>query len=311
MPPGRPSAGPVRAAPLSALTVDVEDYFQVSGFEDVVPRAAWHRYESRVERNTDRVLALCEEAGVRATFFVLGWTAERHPALVRRIHAAGHELGCHSHLHRLVYRLTPAEFREDTHRSKAVVEDLTGAAVLGYRAPSFSITRRSLWALDILAELGFRYDSSVYPILRDRYGIPGAPRHPFALRVGATLAASARAVILEAPPSTVRWLGMNLPVGGGGYLRLAPEWLFHRALTRLIAREGRPAILYVHPWELDPDQPRIPGSSPLSRFRQYVNLSRTEARLRRLLTAWPFGRLQDVLELLPRAAPLPADALAA
>jgi len=283
--------------------VDVEDYFQVSGFEDVVPRASWGRYESRVERNTERLLALLDEVGVRGTFFVLGWTAERHPGLVRRIRGAGHELGCHSHLHRLVYRLRPEEFRRDTRRAVAALEDAIGERVVGYRAPSFSITRQSLWALEVLAEEGFRYDSSIYPIRRDRYGLPGAPRHAFSVQV-------AGAALVEVPPSSVRWLGMTLPVGGGGYLRLCPAPLFRRALERVIQGEGRPAVLYVHPWELDPDQPRIAAGSRLSRFRQYVNLGRTEGRLRALLRRWPFAPVGDLLPRLARGRALRLDALA-
>jgi polysaccharide deacetylase family protein (PEP-CTERM system associated) len=277
---------------VSAITVDLEDYFQVSGFEEVVSLAAWDRYEPRLAPSTERLLAVLAEAGVQATFFVLGWSAERHPGLVRRIRDAGHELACHSYAHRLVYRLTPAQFREDTRRAKAVVEDLAGVPVVGYRAPSFSITRQSLWALEILAEEGFRYDSSVYPILWDRYGIPGAPRHPY---VVGTRSASVPD-LLEIPPSTVRWLGLTLPVGGGGYFRFFPERLFHRALRRLIRGEGRPAVIYVHPWELDPAQPRIPGGSRLARFRHYVNLHKTEGRLRRLLRAWPFAPMRDLLD---------------
>lgn len=296
------------AAVVSAITVDVEDYFQVSGFESVVPRDRWHAYPSRVEQNTQRLLALFQEAGVRGTFFVLGWTAERYPALVRRIQQAGHELGCHSYAHRLVYSLTPEEFRRDTRRAAAAVEDASGAKVQGYRAPSFSITRKSLWALDILAEEGFRYDSSIYPILRDRYGIPGAPRHPFPVRVAAGTRGTAS--LLEVPPSTVRCLGVNLPVGGGGYLRLFPAPLFRRALARLIEGERRPAVLYVHPWELDPDQPRIRAGSRLSRFRQYVNLDRTAPRLRALLARWPFAPLCEVLDRLPAAPPVALDFIA-
>jgi polysaccharide deacetylase family protein (PEP-CTERM system associated) len=303
--PRRPAARAEDHLPVSAITVDLEDYFQVSGFDEVVPLSAWDRYEGRLTQSTERLLAVLAESGVRATFFLLGWSAERHPGLVRRIRDGGHELACHSYAHRLVYRLTPAGFREDTRRAKAVVEDIAGVQVIGYRAPSFSITRRSLWALDILAEEGFRYDSSIYPILWDRYGIPGAPRHPFVVRPGRDGAGGPpRADILEIPPSTVRWLGLTLPVGGGGYLRFVPERLFHRALQRLIRGERRPAVIYVHPWELDPEQPRIVGGSRLARFRQYVNLHKTEGRLRRLLRAWSFAPVRDLLDTLAPCARL-------
>lgn len=325
----------------NALTVDVEDYFQVSGFEDVIPRASWDTFESRVERNTDRLLEILAEAGVTATFFVLGWTAERHPALVRRIHAAGHELACHSYAHRLVYRCTAKEFREDTHRAKCLVEDLSAQPIIGYRAPSFSITRKSLWALEILAEEGFAYDSSIFPILRDRYGIPSAPRYPYRILLGdyrasaldpvnpvallggkaagrrpmpvggcrlpATgddaaqqldAAADSEDSILEIPPSTIRLLGVTLPIGGGGYLRLFRESLFHRALRHIIELERKPAVLYIHPWELDPDQPRLRGGAWVSRFRQYVHLDQAEGKLRNLLVRWRFAPIRDLLDSL-------------
>jgi len=292
-----PAAPP--AAVVSAFTVDLEDYFQVTGFEASVPFASWAGHESRLEWNTERLLELLAARKTCATFFALGWTAERHPGLIRRIHAAGHELASHSYAHRLVYRLSPAAFREDTRRAKAVVEALTGDPVLGYRAPSFSITRRSLWALEILADEGFAYDSSIYPILRDRYGIPGAPRHAFPVRLGA-------AGLLEIPPTTLRRLGVNLPLGGGGYLRLFPEALFRRGLAAVIEGERRPAVLYVHPWELDPEQPRLQAGTRLSRFRHYVNLDKTQARLDRLLATWPFGPMRG---LLASAAGSPAKTL--
>jgi len=299
------AAAPATATIVSALTVDLEDYFQVTGFEATVPYTSWSAHESRLEWNTVRLLELLEKRGTRATFFALGWTAERHPGLIRRIRAAGHELASHSYAHRLVYRLTPAAFREDTRRAKAVIEGLTGEPVLGYRAPSFSITRRSLWALEILAEEGFAYDSSIYPILRDRYGIPGAPRHAFPIRLGGTPG------LLEIPPTTLRRMGMNLPLGGGGYLRLFPERLFRRGLAAVIEGERRPAILYVHPWELDPEQPRLQAGSLLSRFRHYVNLDKTQARLDRLLATWPFGPARDLLATAVSAPGKTLDQLAA
>ncbi len=342
------------AYPVSALTIDVEDYFQVSGFEAVVAPTSWGNFESRVERNTDRLLEILQDTKITATFFMLGWTADRYPALVRRIQAAGHELACHSYAHRLVYECNREEFREDTRRAKRLVEDLAGAAVIGYRAPSFSITRKSLWALEVVAEEGFLYDSSIFPILRDRYGIPTAPRYPFRVPLGNSRAPVIESVesiellsedrarrnskfdirhstlselmpaetglnnsrdsitqqlnnsIVEFPPSTLRLLGVNLPIGGGGYLRLFPQWAFHRAINQIVDREGKPAILYIHPWELDPTQPRFRNGSRLSRFRQYVNLEETEARLRTLLSLWRFSTLRDLLAQLPE---IPVKAL--
>ena len=271
------------------LTVDLEDYFQVSGFEDVVPREHWTSFESRIESNTQRLLEILAATHARATFFVLGWAAERNGALVRRIHESGHEIACHSYEHRLVYQCTPANFRDDTRKAKQILEDLIGQPVLGYRAPSFSITRKSLWALDILIEERFEYDSSIFPILRDRYGIPGAPRFPFAAMCGA-----AREIV-EVPPSTVRLWGATLPVGGGGYLRLMPESLFRWAVRRIVCTEGRPAVLYLHPWEIDPEQPRIRNGSSLSTFRQYVNLHTTAGKLRRLLSTAPAVSVRELL----------------
>ena len=279
------------AGPL-VLTVDVEDYFQVSGFEDIVPRSQWERFESRVERNTDQLLKILADAKATATFFVLGWIAERHPALVRSIHGTGHEIACHSYDHRLIYQCAPDAFREDARRAKRILENLIGERVIGYRAPSFSITRKSLWALDILAEEGFEYDSSIFPILRDRYGMPGAPRFPFQVPV------NGRSEMLEIPPSTLRLLGLTLPLGGGGYLRLFPEGLFRWALEHIRNVERKVIVLYIHPWELDPDQPKIANAPGLSTFRQYVNLDKTEGRLRRLLATFPPVAIRTILTRL-------------
>jgi polysaccharide deacetylase family protein (PEP-CTERM system associated) len=301
---------------MSALTIDVEDYFQVSGFEDVVSPTSWGHFESRVERNTEHLLDILDDAGVTATFFVLGWTAERYPRLVRRIHAAGHELASHSYAHRLVYIGSPTEFREDTIRAKKVLEDISGEPIIGYRAPSFSITRKSLWALEILAEEGFRYDSSIFPILRDRYGIPTAPRHPFRVLLRPSRSASPNTAelqstgdsIIEFPLATVRFAGLTLPIGGGGYLRLFPQWVFHRSIKHIIESEQQPAVLYTHPWELDPGQPRVQHGSWLSRFRHYVNLHKTEMKLRALLAQFRFGSLRAMLDSLPHVPSLtPAE----
>jgi polysaccharide deacetylase family protein (PEP-CTERM system associated) len=283
---------------VNALTIDVEDYFQVSAFERVVARSRWHEYESRVASNTDRLLGTLAETGVTATFFVLGWVAERDPSIVRRIASAGHEIASHGFGHRLVYDLSPDEFRDDVRRGKAVVEAAAGRSVRGYRAPSFSITERSLWALDVLIEEGFAYDASIFPIRHDRYGIPTAPRHPFWVSAGAGTTGTsqwhtaAMGDLLEIPSSTIRIGGSNLPVGGGGYFRLLPYWWTRHGIRRLNEVEGRPAVFYLHPWEVDPRQPRL-GGSRLSRFRHYRNLAKTEARLRQLLADFRFGTITE------------------
>jgi polysaccharide deacetylase family protein (PEP-CTERM system associated) len=271
---------------LNALTIDVEDYYHVSGFDHCIDRGDWDRLASRVVNSTDRLLDCLAAANVRATFFILGWVAERHPSLVRAIHSAGHEIGSHSYGHRLIYELTPEQFRADLRRSLDVLEDTVGERVTAYRAPSFSITRQSLWALDILIEEGITLDSSIYPTHHDRYGIPGTPLGPHRI----DLAAGA---LWEFPPPVCRFLGYPLPVGGGGYFRLFPYALTHRALARINAA-GRPFAVYLHPWELDPDQPRFrPGV--LRAFRHYVNLRHTEARLERLLQDFSFGTLSEAL----------------
>jgi polysaccharide deacetylase family protein (PEP-CTERM system associated) len=272
---------------VNAMSVDVEDYFQVSAFDKTVDRRKWDGLESRVCQNTDRLLALFARVEIRATFFVLGWVADRHSDLVRRIAAAGHEIASHGYSHRLVYDQTPAEFREDIRRARVAIETAAGVSVQGYRAPSYSITARSRWALDVLAEEGYRYDASIFPIRHDRYGIPDAPRHLHSIncRIGS---------IWEVPGSTVRLGGVNLPVGGGGYFRILPyEWT-QWGIRRLNLVERRPAIFYLHPWEVDPDQPRLPGSA-LSRFRHYRNLGATEGRLERLCEQFRFAPIEDVL----------------
>jgi polysaccharide deacetylase family protein (PEP-CTERM system associated) len=294
--PAPPSAG-ADARTLNALTIDVEDYFHVSGFEGVVSRSQWDGFEPRVADSTRRLLDLLAAAGVRATFFVLGWVAERRPDLVKDVQAGGHEVGSHSHAHRLIYEQTPAEFRADLRRSREVLEGILGAPVTAYRAPSFSITRRSLWALDVLAEEDFRLDSSVYPTRHDRYGIPGAPLGPHRIDRPA-------GSLWEFPPPVYRCVGYPLPVGGGGWFRLYPYRLTRGCLRR-VNKSGRPFAVYLHPWELDPDQPRLsPGR--LAAFRHYVNLGRTERRLRRLLRDFRFGTLSDALAAwqgrLPAAA---------
>lgn len=274
---------------VNAMSIDVEDYFQVSAFDRVVPRSAWDSMESRVSGNTTRLLDLFDEFGVRATFFVLGWVAERQPALVREIVRRGHEVASHGYGHQLVYDLTPEAFRADVRRAKQVLEDAAGQAVAGYRAPSYSITARSMWALDVLIDEGYRYDSSIFPIRHDRYGVPGAPRHPYEIdRPGGR--------IVEAPPATIAIGSMTLPVAGGGYFRLLPYRWTERGLTRLNRREQKPAVFYLHPWEIDPAQPRLPANW-LGRFRHYRNLHTTEGRLRRLLRDFRFAPMRDCLDL--------------
>jgi polysaccharide deacetylase family protein (PEP-CTERM system associated) len=282
--------GPAKAVSpdpiVNAMSVDVEDYFHVSLMAPVLPRTAWEGMERRVEGSTERLLALFDRAGVRATFFVLGWVAERHPGLVRRIAALGHEVASHGYGHELVYDLSPARFRDDVRRTRALLEDLSGTAVDGYRAPGFSVTSRSLWALDILIEEGYRYDASIFPIFHDRYGIPEAPRHPHVLPRPA-------GPVFEVPASTVRIGGVNLPVAGGGYFRLLPYAWTRWGIRRVNRRERKPVVFYLHPWELDPGQPRLPLRG-LSAYRHYHNLARTEQRLGRLLREFRFARVRDV-----------------
>ncbi len=272
----------------NALTVDVEDYFHVAALAPNIHRDTWTSRESRVVGNTQRLLAIFEQFDVRGTFFVLGWVAERYPQLVRDIAARGHEIACHGFSHRLVYEQSPKEFYEETLRAKNLLQDITGSAVLGYRAASYSIVRESLWALDILVELGFVYDSSIFPVRHDRYGIPNAERSPH--RMSTPTGKS----IVEWPLATARILGFRLPVAGGGYFRLLPYWLSSWGLASINRREGRPFIFYLHPWEIDPAQPRV-SASWLSRFRHYTNLEKCEDRLGRLLGTFQFGTARDGL----------------
>lgn len=273
---------------VNAMTVDVEDYFHVSALAEVISRKDWDSMEYRAERNTERLLELFDAARVQATFFVLGWVAERSPGLVRRIHAAGHEIACHGLTHELVYRQTPEVFRDETARSKSILEDAIGERVLGYRAASYSITNASLWALDILCELGFDYDSSIFPIAHDRYGIPGASTRP------GPLSTSSGRTLIEFPLSTARAFGMRIPVCGGGYFRLLPYGFTRWALRSINAKDALPFIFYLHPWEIDPGQPRV-RASWLSRFRHYTNLDVCEMRLTRLLRDFRFTTVREVL----------------
>lgn len=282
------SGGRASVALRNAFSVDVEDYYHVSAFETHVPRAEWDSHESRVTANTQRLLALLEKHQVRATFFVLGWVAERFPQLVRDIQACGHEVGSHGYWHSLVYRLSPEQFREDLVRSRDVLEGITGKPVVAYRAASFSITRQSLWAFEVLAEERFRVDSSIFPVYHDRYGISDAEPgiHAVATRSGR---------IWEFPASVVRWGRINLPVGGGGYFRLYPLSWTVRFLTRINQRHQRPFVFYIHPWELDPQQPRLTLGSRLSRARHYLNLRSTERKLNAILERFRFGPVSEVI----------------
>jgi polysaccharide deacetylase family protein (PEP-CTERM system associated) len=274
------------ATTLNALTVDVEDYFHVSGFEGCVDRSRWDNYPSRVADNTYRLLEILATADVRGTFFVLGWVAERQLELVKDIRAAGHEIGSHGYWHRLIYRQTPEEFRADLRHGRDVLQDILGEAVTAYRAPSFSITRQSLWALDVLIEEGFQLDSSIYPTRHDRYGIPGAPLEPHRLE-------RSTGALWEFPPPVYRFVGRPFAVGGGGWFRLYPYGVT-RGCLKAINGAGRPFAVYLHPWEIDPDQPRLtPGR--MAAFRHYLNLRRTEGRLTRLLQDFRFGTLSESL----------------
>ncbi|HUJ19250.1 MAG TPA: XrtA system polysaccharide deacetylase [Nitrospirota bacterium] len=265
------------------LSIDVEDYFMVSAFADSIKFEDWGAFESRIERNTRRILELLGAQGVTATFFVLGWVGKQFPGVVREIHAAGHEIACHGYNHRLVYDQTPLEFREDIRKAKRILEDITGTGVAGYRAASFSVIKETLWALEVLIEEGFTYDSSIFPVHHDRYGMPEAGRFPHRITTGS-------GPITEFPPSTYKLFSQNIPIGGGGYLRLFPLALTMRAITAINEQEKEPAVLYLHPWEIDADQPRMNGRL-LSKLRHYINLRSTMPKLITLLNEFDFQEL--------------------
>ena len=272
----------------NALTVDVEDYFHVSAFADSIDQQEWGNHPFRVEKNTQHLLNIFDEYQVKATFFVLGWVAERSNGLIREIAARGHEVACHGYSHQLVYNQSPDVFREETIRSKSILEDITQSSIRGYRAASYSITEQSMWALDILAETGFEYDSSIFPVRHDRYGIPDAPEYPYRMETPKGYS------LVEFPLSTAKIFSYRLPVAGGGYFRLYPYWL-SRAGLRQINGKQKPFIFYLHPWEIDPDQPRI-SASWFSQFRHYNNLEKCEARLRHLMSDFSFQTVMDVLK---------------
>jgi len=272
---------------VNALSIDVEDYFQVSAAEDIVRYEEWDRYESRVVENTRNVLGMLEGFNTKATFFILGWTAERFPELVKEIYSQGHKIASHGYRHQLVYEQEPELFREDIRKARRILEEITGGKVIGYRAPSFSITDKSLWALEILKEEGFLYDSSIFPIRHDRYGIADAKRFIHKIDLGE------RGEVVEFPISTLRIFGANFPFAGGGYLRLLPAGVVKWGIKRL-NKEGHPAIVYIHPWEIDPDQPRLKLRG-LSGFRHYVNLSRNAAKLKNLFSDLKFSSIEEVV----------------
>jgi polysaccharide deacetylase family protein (PEP-CTERM system associated) len=291
------ASDPVKPSPggiVNAMTVDVEDYFHVSAFDSIVSRAGWDGFDSRVVANTDRMLEVFDQAGVRATFFVLGWVADKCPALIRRIASAGHEVASHGYHHQLVYMLTPKQFREDVRAARIAIEDASGRAVLGFRAPSYSIIESSKWAIDVLIEEGHVYDSSVFPIHHHRYGIPDAPRHAHVME-------RPLGTLVEMPASTVRIAGVNLPIAGGGYFRLLPyEWA-RWGIGRVNRVEGKPVVFYLHPWELDPEQPRM-NVGTTTRIRHYAGLRQTTRRLRRLLDDFRFDSVATVLKLVQEVA---------
>jgi polysaccharide deacetylase family protein (PEP-CTERM system associated) len=274
---------------LNAMSVDVEEYFHAAIFRSGTQTSVQRDFESRVEASVDLLLALLGQHHAKATFFTLGEIADTHPSLVRQIAGAGHEIACHGQRHEDVYRMTPGEFRADIGRAKQRLEDITGESVIGYRAPNFSIRTDQTWAYEILMEEGFRYDSSTYPILHDRYGRPSAPRFPYAIW------RSGFAWLTEFPIGTARIFGMNLPIGGGGYFRLSPFELVRRGIDRVNACERQPVMFYFHPWELDPDQPR-PPMAWRHRFRHYVGLENEAIKLSLLLGQFKFGTARDVLE---------------
>lgn len=268
---------------VNAMTVDVEDYFQVSALAPYISRSAWTTCECRVERNMDKILRLLDDHGVKATFFVLGWIAERYPELVRRIVAAGHEVASHGYAHLRASEQSEEAFFADIHLAKILLEDIAGQAVNGYRAPSFSIGKENPWALPCIERAGYRYSSSIYPIHHDHYGMPDAPR--FAYEVNG---------LKEIPITTVHALGRNWPAAGGGYFRLFPYWFSRALLRRVNQADGESAVFYFHPWEMDPEQPRIVGIDAKTRFRHYLNLDRMEGRVARLLNDFRWGRMDEV-----------------
>ncbi|UUA71412.1 XrtA system polysaccharide deacetylase [Cellvibrio sp. QJXJ] len=272
-----------------AMTVDVEDYYHVAAFAKVIKPSDWDNWPSRVEQNTERLLQLFANHNIKITFFILGWVAEKYPQLVKTIRQQGHEIASHGFSHQLIYNQSPEVFRAETEKSKQILEDLAQTPITGYRAASYSITRKSLWALDILAELGFTWDSSIFPTRHDNYGIPGSPEEPY--RIITTNGAS----LLEFPLTTAKVMGQAIPAAGGGYFRQYPyalsKWLFARASLN----QTKPQIFYLHPWEIDPEQPRVPNASWFSNFRHYTNLKRCLPRLEQMISDFQFGTMSESL----------------
>jgi polysaccharide deacetylase family protein (PEP-CTERM system associated) len=311
---------------VNALTIDVEDYFQVHALSTVVRRDQWDSFVPRVESNTLKILDIidsCNSSNAKvssntATFFVLGWVAERFPGLVKEIAARGHEVACHGYWHECIFNQTREEFKEDVRRAKRTLEDIIGKPVIGYRAPTYSIKKETLWAFEILVSLGFRYDSSIFPIRHDAYGIPDAPRFPFFMHVNGNSVSlqdleetsymesgiNKAEGLVEFPLSTARLLGGNIPIAGGGYFRLAPYMLTKSLLRRVNERDRKPFIFYLHPWELDADLPRIKGEHFVANFRTYINLGKTEGKFRKLLSAFQFSSVSQIMrDKLPLSKP--------
>lgn len=270
----------------NAFTIDVEDYYHVSALAESIRVDEWENWPSRVIRNTTLILDLLDDFGVKGTFFVLGWEAERRPELIKEIYSRGHEIASHGYSHQLIYNQSPDVFRQETQRSKEILEEIINDEVVGYRAASYSITHKSLWALDVLAELGFKYDSSIFPVQHDRYGIADADTQPHEIELENGKS------IVEFPLSTSSFFGKRLPIAGGGYFRIFPYWFFKRHFSKATANAE--AVFYLHPWEVDPDQPKV-SASRLSTFRHYRNLHKTESRLKDLLGSFPFTTMRDVL----------------
>jgi len=272
-----------------AMTVDVEDYFHVSAFARALSPSDWDNWPSRVEANTEKLLLLFESADIKATFFVLGWVAERYPSLISKISNAGHEIASHGYSHQLVYKQSPAVFKEETRKSKEILEDIVQKNVVGYRAASYSITRQSLWALDILGELGFTWDSSIFPVHHDRYGMPGTPEEPY------NIFTRRQHTLREFPLTTAKIMGLSIPAAGGGYFRQYPYLLSRYLFKKASCNDSKPGVFYLHPWEIDPNQPRVPDAGRLSNFRHYTNLKRCLPRLERMLQDFSFGTITESL----------------
>ena len=276
---------------INALTIDLEDYFQVEAFASRINYNDWDNYPCHIEKNTKKILDILDFYQIKATFFCLGWIAKRYPLLIKTIAQKGHEIASHGYAHKPIYKQSPKEFREDIKRTKNILEDIIGKPVFGYRAPTYSITQKTLWALEILAEEGYKYDSSIFPIKHDLYGIPNAPRFPFVI----TFQRSNVQTFFEFPLTTLRILNINIPIAGGGYFRLFPYVFIKNALKYINIKEKKPFIFYLHPWELDPNQPRINHIPWRSRFRHYVNLNKAERKFKKILSDFKFCSILEIL----------------